>query len=257
MVQIEGGLPMKKIGAVLIAFFALCFTLITTATEASAEMYVVNKGDNLWRIAEDFNTTTDNIIRLNKLDSTVIFPKQELDLYETYEVEKGDTLYWLAKEYETTVDELMELNDLSSDLIIIGQELKVNKNSKNTTTKSKTVAKRQTKKQSTESKQENTNETPEGRTMTVTATAYTAECDGCSGITYTGVNLLNDRNAKVIAVDPNVIPLGSSVYVEGYGYATAEDIGGAIKGNRIDIHLPTKTEAYNWGVRDVKITILE
>ncbi|WP_216831186.1 G5 and 3D domain-containing protein [Alkalihalobacterium elongatum] len=98
---------------------------------------------------------------------------------------------------------------------------------------------------------------PSGKTMTVTATAYTANCNGCSGITATGINLKNNRNMKVIAVDPNVIPLGSRVHVEGYGTAIAGDTGGAIRGNKIDVHVPTKNEAYRWGNRTVKITILD
>ncbi|GGM36773.1 hypothetical protein GCM10011351_23650 [Paraliobacillus quinghaiensis] len=96
-----------------------------------------------------------------------------------------------------------------------------------------------------------------GKTLYMKATAYTAECTGCSGITRTGINLNKDRDAKVIAVDPNVIPLGTKVWVEGYGNAIAGDTGGAIKGNRIDIHVPTKSEAYRFGVRNVKVKILE
>jgi len=61
----------------------------------------------------------------------------------------------------------------------------------------------------------------------------------------------------VIAVDPNVIPLGSKVYVDGYGYAVAADTGGAIKGNRIDVFFPTKEQAYRWGSRKVKVTIID
>lgn len=95
------------------------------------------------------------------------------------------------------------------------------------------------------------------KTMMMKATAYTAECEGCTGITKMGINLLENRHAKVIAVDPRVIPLGTRVYVEGYGEAIAGDIGGAIKGNRIDLHMPTKQEAYAWGVRNVRLTILE
>jgi uncharacterized protein YabE (DUF348 family) len=95
-----------------------------------------------------------------------------------------------------------------------------------------------------------------GRTLTVTATAYTAGCSGCSGITATGINLNKNRNMKVIAVDPNVIPLGSRVYVEGYGEAIAGDTGGAIRGNKIDIHVPTKSDAQRWGRKTVKVTIL-
>ncbi|MCL7749283.1 G5 and 3D domain-containing protein [Halalkalibacter alkaliphilus] len=96
-----------------------------------------------------------------------------------------------------------------------------------------------------------------GRTLTVTATAYTAGCSGCSGITATGINLNNNRNMKVIAVDPSVIPLGTRVHVEGYGNAIAGDTGGAIKGNKIDVHVPTKSEAFRWGSRTVKVTILD
>src|SRR5699024_2922533 len=95
-----------------------------------------------------------------------------------------------------------------------------------------------------------------GKTMTVTATAYTAGCNGCSGITATGINLNNNRNMKVIAVDPNVIPLGSRVHVEGYGTAIAGDTGGAIKGNIIDVHVPTKAAATQWGRKQVQIKIL-
>ncbi|WP_017729524.1 G5 and 3D domain-containing protein [Halalkalibacterium ligniniphilum] len=98
--------------------------------------------------------------------------------------------------------------------------------------------------------------TPSGRTLSVTATAYTANCAGCSGITATGINLNNNRHAKVIAVDPSVIPLGTRVHVEGYGTAIAGDTGGAIRGHKIDLHMPTKAEAQRWGRRTVKITIL-
>lgn len=97
----------------------------------------------------------------------------------------------------------------------------------------------------------------EGTTMYVTATAYTAYCDGCSGITYTGIDLRANPNQKVIAVDPNVIPLGSRVWVEGYGTAIAGDIGGAIQGNRIDVFIPNKDEANRFGIKQVKITILD
>jgi 3D (Asp-Asp-Asp) domain-containing protein len=93
--------------------------------------------------------------------------------------------------------------------------------------------------------------------ITVDATAYTASCEGCSGITKTGVNIKDNPEEKVIAVDPNVIPLGSEVYVEGYGYATAEDIGGAIDGNEIDVFIPTEKEAKDWGRKQVKVTIID
>ena len=97
----------------------------------------------------------------------------------------------------------------------------------------------------------------EGREFYVTATAYTAHCNGCSGITRTGINLRANPNLKVIAVDPSVIPLGSKVWVEGYGYAVAGDTGGAIKGKKIDLHVATKGDAYKFGRRQVKIKIID
>jgi 3D (Asp-Asp-Asp) domain-containing protein len=85
--------------------------------------------------------------------------------------------------------------------------------------------------------------------LTVSATAYT----------HTGNRTATGTIARVgvIAVDPSVIPLGTKVYVEGYGFATAEDTGGAIKGNRIDIFLNSNSECINWGRRNVKVYILD
>ncbi len=59
-----------------------------------------------------------------------------------------------------------------------------------------------------------------------------------------------------IAVDPQVIPLGTNVYIEGYGFARAEDTGGNIKGNTIDVYKNSKGECLNWGVRHVTVYIL-
>ncbi|GIN09888.1 MULTISPECIES: G5 and 3D domain-containing protein [Shouchella] len=95
------------------------------------------------------------------------------------------------------------------------------------------------------------------KTLQMQSTAYTAACDGCSGITATGIDLNSNANMKVIAVDPSVIPLGTRVHVEGYGEAIAGDTGGAIKGNKIDVHVPTKEDATNYGSKSVKVTILD
>lgn len=95
-----------------------------------------------------------------------------------------------------------------------------------------------------------------GTELTVESTAYTAYCNGCSGKTATGFDLRSNPDAKVIAVDPRVIPLGTKVWVEGYGYAVAADTGGAIKGNKIDVFFPDKSQAYKWGRKKVKIRVL-
>ncbi|WP_035294314.1 3D domain-containing protein [Clostridium sp. KNHs214] len=98
------------------------------------------------------------------------------------------------------------------------------------------------------------------------ATAYTASeaCTGkgsgdpYQGITATGTRAIrNPSGYSTIAVDPRVIPLGTKVYVEGYGLAIAEDVGGAIKGNIIDVFLNTNSQANSWGVRWVNVYILK
>ena len=90
------------------------------------------------------------------------------------------------------------------------------------------------------------------------ATAYNWDCASCDGRgkTSTGYNLKENPNG-VVAVDPSVIPLGTKVWVEGYGYAVARDTGGNIKGNKIDLHMPTKQKAESYGMKTVQVRIVE
>lgn len=91
----------------------------------------------------------------------------------------------------------------------------------------------------------------------VEATAYTAYCKGCLGITkWKEINLRKNPHLKIIAVDPKLIPLGSKVYVEGYGYAIAADTGGGIKDYEIDIFMPNVSDALEWGRKRVRVKIL-
>ncbi|MBP1934738.1 3D domain-containing protein [Ammoniphilus resinae] len=61
----------------------------------------------------------------------------------------------------------------------------------------------------------------------------------------------------IVAVDPDVIPLGTKLYIEGYGYAVASDIGGGVKGNRIDVHFDNQKEVEQFGRRTVKVYIIQ
>ncbi|NLA60115.1 MAG: DUF348 domain-containing protein [Firmicutes bacterium] len=95
------------------------------------------------------------------------------------------------------------------------------------------------------------------RAIEAVATAY-CPCTKCcgpyaNGYTHTGI--LAERG--VIAVDPRVIPLGSRVYVDGYGFAVAADTGSAIKGNRVDVCFSTHEEALRWGRKQVKVYVIE
>lgn len=95
----------------------------------------------------------------------------------------------------------------------------------------------------------------QGKTVTVSATAYSRHEAGLSNFTATGIDL--SINPMVIAVDPSVIPLGSIVSVPGYGIAIAGDTGGAIVGNKIDLHMEDLNAALAFGRQTLTITILQ
>ena len=99
----------------------------------------------------------------------------------------------------------------------------------------------------------------------VIATGYTAgvESTGKSpehpqyGITYSGIKVKRDLYST-IAADLNVFPLGTILYIPDYGYGVVADIGGAIKGNKIDLYFDTVEDVYNqWGKREVEVYIIQ
>ncbi|WP_054696706.1 3D domain-containing protein [Syntrophomonas palmitatica] len=102
------------------------------------------------------------------------------------------------------------------------------------------------------------NKTPSrgGNTLTMVATGYCscAKCNYPYGghPSYLGYPL----ERGIIAVDPKVIPMGTKLWVEGYGEGIAADQGNAIKGNRLDLCFSSHQEALDWGIRTVQVTIL-
>lgn len=251
-----------------VTFFTfIIFSLLITPTFAKYDDFDLNENLN-----DDLND-----LRLLKND---LLKEKQNDVAKndekTYTVEKGDTLYRIAKENNIELEDLFEWNELESDLIYPGDELvlyedeenknevkkevkeevkkEVNENKKvanNHTEKSKSVEKSEKVTTASEAEPES------GKELVVTATAYTAYCNGCSGTTAYGIDLRSNPNQKVIAVDPSIIPLGTKVWVEGYGVAIAGDTGGAIKGHKIDVFIPTYEDAMEWGVKKIKIKILE
>lgn len=89
------------------------------------------------------------------------------------------------------------------------------------------------------------------KTMRVWSTSYDGNCAGCTGRTYTGKSVTHG----ICAVDPSVIPLGSKFYVPGYGLCSAEDIGGGVKGDKIDVGFHDVREGW-WSARYVDIYLL-
>lgn len=165
-------------------------------------------------------------------------------------VRKGDTLYALAKKYGYEVEELASINQIEDpSKIQIGQQLQL--------PPAKTVS---TKK--TPLKQERTVLSRGEDLGLFTLTAYTAgpESTGKSkndpwyGITASGSRALD---GVTIAVDPEVIPIGSRVYIEGIGYRIAQDVGSAIRGKRIDLFISDLSKAKQFGVqRDIRVELV-
>jgi 3D (Asp-Asp-Asp) domain-containing protein len=264
----EGKRMLRKLIS-MIAVIVLSFV----GANVQAKTIEVKKGDTLWEISHVHKTTVLKLKEWNHLQSDLIHPGDVLTVspQATYVVNNGDTLWAIAKTHHTTVSQLMERNSLTTDLIHPGLNLVIPNHSatsvhakaktqkglvKASFSRSKAVAAVKTKRTVTRVKAASTTNPSSGVAITVTATAYTPYCAGCSGVTATGINVKANPNARVIAVDPRIIPLGSKVYIEGLGEFIAADTGGAIKGYRIDVLMASKHAALQFGRKQLKITIL-
>ena len=89
--------------------------------------------------------------------------------------------------------------------------------------------------------------------LSMVATAYTSACAGCSGMTAIG----RPAGRGIVAVDPSVIPLGTHMFIPGYGHAVAGDTGGSIRGHRIDLGFNSNAEASQFGRRPIHVYLLK
>ena len=239
-------------------------------TDTSDHRNLVDKKADLESDMDDFNIHFDDLYAMKLLMKLRSEPV-------TYTVAEGDNLYRIALANDLSLNELMDMNNITGDLIFPGDELIVKQGTGNledvpkrqvmgvTAPPIEPVAPSAASTPNTASTKVATSApvvTAEPKTegsveMTMEATAYTAYCTGCSGTTAYGIDLRANPNEKVIAVDPRVIPLGTRVWVEGYGEAIAGDTGGAIKGNKIDVFIPSYDNAIQWGRKQVKLIILD
>ncbi|WP_141690709.1 LysM peptidoglycan-binding and 3D domain-containing protein [Brochothrix thermosphacta] len=275
----------KKLTATVVAGLTLA-TVTFSATGVSANSYTVKSGDSLWKIANEKNISIDELKSLNKLSSDVIQTNRTLQLSKTdatYTVKTGDSIWKIATKKQVTEQNLKSWNNLSTDIIFPGQVLKLTGSdvpvaqeaapkateaapqattpkAEQTTPKVEKTAPttpaaapkaEQAAPKAAAPKVEASNNSASGRQITVQATAYDAVSLG--GRTASG-HLVTSTSEKVIAVDPSVIPLGSTVYIPGYGTAVARDTGGAIQGNIIDLNMST-AEAVQWGRQTVTVTV--
>ena len=94
------------------------------------------------------------------------------------------------------------------------------------------------------------------RFFRMNATAYTPINTRMEGGRYTST-LRDGRAEHGVAVDPGLIPLGSQLWIPGYGHAVADDIGGAIKGHHVDIRVQVYGHMSDWGTRPVRVYVLQ
>ncbi|ANF46784.1 MULTISPECIES: 3D domain-containing protein [Priestia] len=240
----------------------------------------VQQGNTLWSISQQYGVTVDQIKEWNGLKSDLIYPGEQLKIQspngqaqqsspsvaqaapeaqqaqapaeQTQEEQQQPQAEQAQKEQQQAQAEQAQKEQQQAQAEQAQKEQQQAQAEQAQKEQQQAQAEQaQKQQQPAESSQQ-----ASGKSMTVEATAYTANCAGCSGTTATGVDLKANPNQKVIAVDPSVIPLGSKVYVEGYGEAVAADTGGAIKGNRIDVFVPSEGDAQQFGRKSVKITVM-
>ncbi len=194
--------------------------------------------------------------------------------YSLHEVQPGDTLWSISKKYLPEMDPrigvewISEANGLETAIIHPGDILNVPDfdgalmeplgpwYSSPEATK---AAEREFQRLLREKRPQPAARGTTSRTMTVEATAYCA-CKICTGKTPDhpayGITASGEKvRPGVIAVDPTVIPLGTRLWVEGYGEALAADTGGAIRGRKIDVYFPSHQQALEWGRKQVTIRL--
>ncbi|AJD89373.1 hypothetical protein JMA_00560 [Jeotgalibacillus malaysiensis] len=227
----------------------------TMLTEgATVKIVHVDKVTDVVEETKDFSVEQKDDNTLAEGTEKVVQEGEEGLIEKTYEVVKEN-----GKEVSRDLKEEKTVKESKNKVVAIGTKKPVVASVPRETTKkavAATASNSSASAASSQPAQTASSSAPSGREMTMSSTAYTASCAGCSGITATGINLKANPGMKVIAVDPSVIPLGSRVYVEGYGYAIAGDTGGAIKGNKIDIFIADRASALAWGNRTVKVTVM-
>lgn len=234
----------------------------------------VEPGDTVYSIAQRYHTDVQTIALANDLhDPSLIHVGDRLRVPQAkgfyYEVQKGESLADIADTYGVPVETIKEMNPgIDQDELVTGKELFLKnpkrwpqKKSSNIQLASRNREPKKSTASDTSDAQSASAEATADRTFlgNFTLTAYTAGPESTGkrpgdpgyGITASGAKV---KPGVTIAADPRIIPMGSTVYIEGIGTRVVQDTGSAIKGHRIDIYIPDLSEARQFGVKkDVKV----
>lgn len=222
-------------------FLRILFTTLTIPLLVSLwladKAYSYPSSDEFTDISQSYGLAS-NAVEYETTTTTAVPPTTQ------YQVNRGDTLFKIARDFEVDVNDLMAANGIGDPRgLTIGQALKIpsGATAAATNTQPKIIKK----------------------VINTTLTAYTAGFESTGkkashptyGITFSG---LKAKEGRTIAVDPAVIPLGSTVFIEGIGIRKAEDIGSAIRGSRIDVFMNDLSQAQEFGVKkNVKVYLLD
>ncbi|MHB1683754.1 MAG: LysM peptidoglycan-binding domain-containing protein [Bacilli bacterium] len=252
-------------GLVVCATSVLAPSVSAFAATLPPAPYTVLPGNTAYTVAALANVGLNDFYRVNHLSkSSAIAVGEKVAMPFLYRVDAGDSLWYIARRYQTTAGAIRKLNGLSSNLIHPNQTLLLARGSVGAATWVATTTPRRLSGAATSTVAASTGGTGGQQTLTMTATSYDASAasNGPWGaLNYFGQPL----QFGDVAVDPSVIPLGTRLFISGYTdpalprggfYATANDVGGAIRGKRVDIFLPTASQANQFGVEQVHVQVV-
>lgn len=233
--------------------------------------YTFQWGDTLWGISQATDIPVDKLVQVNDIDNrslihvgSTIFLSQDDSIISVQNGEDEVVSYDVSSDEVTETETPEEVEESASEEVeeesteaveeAVPEEESAEEESdvEETVEEAEAVVEEQPAEEAQESQE---SESRSGRWMTVEATAYSRNQEVLSNFTFTGIDLR--ENSRVIAVDPDVIPLGSTVYVPGYGEYVAGDTGGAIIGNRVDLHMESVADAFEFGRRTIDVQIIE
>ncbi|MER2174457.1 MAG: 3D domain-containing protein [Carnobacterium sp.] len=207
------------------------------STEDGSTKYTIQWGDTLSSVALATNLSINDLVDVNDINNAnTIYSGNTISLsadHSTVTIETPED----TKSYDVSTPDVVEVEPAAEEAPVVEEQAPVAEEAPVVEEQAPAAETAQS-----------------GKTVTVEATAYSTNQPELSDTTATGINL--NENPKVIAVDPSVIPLGSTVYIPGQGTFIAGDTGSAIKGNRIDVHMTDLNQALAFGRQTMEVQIL-